>query len=274
SYGWRTGAFLASTLALLLAEYVGWSFAYSVMGLMVTFALLPAFLLGEPQRHKVTEKSDFLQDAIAPFKEFLTRHGAFIILAFVLLHKVGDTMANLMLRNLLVTLEFSKPEVAFYDVAVGQVALFAGIAVGGFLYARWGVAKSMLLSLFLMMISNLSFAVLAMIGHDVHFLAFTIGFENFASGVGGVIVVGYLSGLCNLAYTATQYALLSGAAAITGRFLTAPSGYLIDWVGFPVFYLITTVAAVPGIILFIFMIRNGFLGLEKMETPPKSTKIA
>lgn len=271
SYGWRTGAFLASTLALLLAEYVGWSFAYSVMGAMVAFALVPAFFLGEPLRHKVAEKSDLLKDAIAPFKEFLTRHGAFIILAFVLLHKIGDTMANLMLRNLLVELEFTKPEVAFYDVAVGQVALFIGIAVGGFLYARWGVAKSMLLSLVLMMISNLSFAVLAMIGHDVHFLAFTIGFENFASGVGGVIVVGYLSGLCNLAYTATQYALLSGAAAITGRFLTAPSGYLIDWVGFPVFYLITTAAAVPGIILFIFMIRNGFLGLEKPETAPKST---
>ena len=180
-------------------------------------------------------------------------------------------MANLMIRNLLVTLEFTKPEIAFYDVTLGQIALFSGIALGGFMYARLGVARTMLISLFLMMISNLSFAGLAVIGHDVNFLAFTIGFENFASGIGGVVVVGYLSSLCNLAYTATQYALLSGAAAILGRFLTAPSGFLINAMGYPAFYLMTTAAALPGIILFVYMIRFGFLGLENSEETPKST---
>lgn len=264
-YGWRMGAFLAGYLVLRVADIYGWPVAYFATTLLLLTALIPAFLVGEPERHRAPTEdkgiADIGEKVIAPFVEFLKRRGALLILGFILLHKIGDTMANLMLRNLLVTLDFTKVEVADYDVAVGTVALLVGVAVGGFLYARMGVARVMLLSLFLMMISNLSFAGLALLGHSTSFLAFTIGFENFASGIGGVAVVGYLSSLCNLAYTASQYALLSAASAVMGRLLTAPSGYLIDAVGFPVFYLLTTLAAVPGIVLFMFMMKHGFLGL-------------
>ena len=164
-----------------------------------------------------------------PLADFLKREGALLVLLFVLIHKIGDTMANLMIRDLLVGLGFTKDEILYGDVWVGFFALLAGIFVGGVLYAKLGMKRSVLVSLILMMISNLSFAGLAAAGHSMPMLAFAIGFENFASGIGGVVVVAYLSALCNLRYTATQFALLSAAAAIVGRFLTGTTaGALIE----------------------------------------------
>jgi PAT family beta-lactamase induction signal transducer AmpG len=117
-----------------------------------------------------------------------------------------------------------------------------------------------LISLLLMGVSNLSFAVLAEIGRSVSMMAFTMGFENFASGVGGVAVVAFLSAVCSLRFTATQFALFSAAAAILGRFLTGSlAGRLIEAMGYPNFYLLTTALALPGILLFWWMMRAGLV---------------
>jgi PAT family beta-lactamase induction signal transducer AmpG len=117
---------------------------------------------------------------------------------------------------------------------------------------------SVLISLVLMAVSNFGFAALAAAGHTNIGMAAAIGFENFASGIGGVTVVAYLSALCNLRFTATQYALLSALASIAGRFLTGTTaGSLINAMGYVNFYLLTTLIAFPGVILFWFMIRSG-----------------
>jgi PAT family beta-lactamase induction signal transducer AmpG len=109
-----------------------------------------------------------------------------------------------------------------------------------------------------MAVSNFSFAALAAAGHTNLGMAAAVGFENFASGIGGVTVVAYLSALCNLRFTATQYALLSALASIAGRFLTGTSaGALISAMGYVNFYLVTTVIALPGVILFWYMMRSG-----------------
>jgi MFS transporter, PAT family, beta-lactamase induction signal transducer AmpG len=117
-----------------------------------------------------------------------------------------------------------------------------------------------LLALVLMCVSNLSFAALAAVGHSNLGLAAAIGFENFASGYGGVVVVAYFSALCNLQFTATQYALISAAASVLGRVLTGTTaGGLIEAMGYVNFYLLTTVLALPGILLFWFMMRRGMI---------------
>jgi PAT family beta-lactamase induction signal transducer AmpG len=109
-----------------------------------------------------------------------------------------------------------------------------------------------------MAVSNLSFAMLAAYGHSNLGMAGAIGFENFASGIGGVAVVAYLSALCNLRYTATQYALLSALASIAGRFLTGTTaGGLIEAMGYVNFYLLTTLVALPGVALYAYMVRSG-----------------
>ena len=118
--------------------------------------------------------------------------------------------------------------------------------------------RSVLISLVLMAVSNFGFAALAAAGHSNIGMAAAIGFENFTSGIGGATVVAYLSALCNLRFTATQYALLSALASIAGRFLTGTTaGSLIQDMGYFNFYLLTTVVAIPGVILFWYMIRSG-----------------
>ena len=266
-YGWRIGAAAAGALALVLAARLGWAAAYLACAVFALPAMLVGVIMGEPARHREPIKPRGVVEAIveyfSPLTEFLRRQGALVVLLFVLIHKIGDTLANLTLRLLFQDLGFTNDEVAFYDVGVGFVALLIGIFLGGILYARMGMKRAVLVSLILMAVSNLSFAALAAAGHTNAGMAAAVGFENFASGIGGVTVVAYLSALCNLRFTATQYALLSALASIAGRFLTGTTvGALIDAIGYVNFYLLTTLVALPGVALFWFMIRSGLADLS------------
>ena len=266
-YGWRIGAAAAGALALILAARVGWTTAYLACAAFALPAMLVGVLMGEPVRHREPAKPRGVVEAIiayfSPLTEFLRRQGALVVLLFVLIHKIGDTLANLTLRLLFQDIGFTNDEVAFYDIGVGFVALLIGIFLGGILYAQLGMKRAVLISLILMAVSNLSFAALAAAGHTNIGMAAAVGFENFASGIGGVTVVAYLSALCNLRFTATQYALLSALASIAGRFLTGTTvGAMIDAIGYVNFYLLTTLVALPGVILFWFMIRSGLADLS------------
>ncbi len=261
-YGWRIGAASAGALALVLATRLGWSAAYFACAAFVLPAMLVGVVMGEPKRHREPARPHGVVQAVvtyfSPLTEFLRREGALVVLLFVLIHKIGDTLANLTLRLLFQDLGFSNDEVAFYDVGVGFVALIIGVFVGGVLYDRLGMKRSVLVSLVLMAVSNFSFAALAAAGHSNIGMAAAVSFENFASGIGGVTVVAYLSALCNLRFTASQYALLSALASIAGRFITGTAvGALIDAIGFVNFYVLTTLIALPGVVLFWYMIRSG-----------------
>src|SRR5688500_5049636 len=278
-YGWRLGSAAAGALALVLAARIGWTAAYIACAAFALPAMLVAVVMGEPARHREPARPHGVVEALvayfSPLVEFIRRQGAVVVLLFVLIHKIGDTLANLTLRLLFKDLGFSNDEVAFYDVGVGFVALFVGIFVGGILYARLGMKRSVLISLVLMAVSNFSFAALAAAGHSNLGMAAAVGFENFASGIGGVTVVAYLSALCNLRFTATQYALLSALASIAGRVLTGTSaGRLIEAVGYVNFYVLTTVLALPGVVVFWLMMRSGLadvsVGSVGKEGPTKT----
>ena len=261
-YGWRIGAASTGALALILAGRFGWSIAYISCAVFALPAILVGAFMGEPKRHiepvAITGLSHALINYFNPLIEFITRQGAWLVLSFVLIHKIGDTLANLTLRLLFDDLGFSNEEIAFYDVGFGFIAVLVGIFVGGIMYVRVGLKHSVLISLILMAVSNFSFAALALVGHTNIGMAAAVGFENFASGIGGVTVVAYLSALCNLRFTATQYALLSALASIAGRFLTGTTaGGLIEVLGYVNFYLLTTFLAFPGVLLFWYMIRSG-----------------
>lgn len=275
-YGWRLGSVCAGALALVVAETHGWRAAYLLCALFVLPAVFTAFWLGEPLRHRAPAALHGLaalyDTVVGPLSEFFARRGAWLVLLFVLLHKIGDTLANLTVRLLLNDLGFSNEEIATYDVGFGFIAFLVGIFIGGIVYARLGVKRSVLLSLILMGVSNLSFALLADLGHSNAMLSFTIGFENLASGIGGVVVVAYLSALCNLSYTASQYALLSAAASVVGRIVTGTTaGALIESMGYVDFYLLTTAVALPGILLFAWMMRAGIVDRAIAESDVRAT---
>lgn len=263
-YGWRIGSAGAGALALIVAARSGWSAAYMACALFALPAMVTALVLGEPARHREPAARKGLPEVIGaiigPFGEFFRRNGAWLVLLFILVHKVGDTLANLTFRLLFNDLGFTNDEIAIWDVGVGFWAYLIGIFVGGIVYARIGLKHSVLLALVLMAVSNLSFAALAAAGHSNLGMAAAIGFENAASGYGGVVVVAYFSALCDLRYTAAQYALISASASVVGRFATgATAGALIESMGYVNFYVLTTVLALPGVALFWWMGRSGLV---------------
>ncbi len=263
-YGWRIGSAGAAALALLVAGRFGWHVAYLTCILFALPAMITALVMGEPARHVVSNVRRSLADVgrsiVAPFTEFLRRSGAWLVLLFILLHKIGDTLSQLTVRLLFNDLQFTNDEIAVYDIGVGFWAYLIGIFIGGVLYTRLGLKRSVLLALVLMGVSNFSFAVLAAAGHSNLGLAAAIGFENIASGFGGVAVVAFFSALCNLQFTASQYALISASASVVGRVLTgSTAGAFIEQMGYVNFYLFTTVVALPGILLFWYMMRTGLV---------------
>ena len=279
-YGWRIGSAGAGALALVVSARAGWSAAYLACALFALPAMLTALVLGEPERHRepIARKGvgEVVTSIIGPFLEFFRRHGAWLVLLFILVHKVGDTLANPTFRLLFDDLGFTNDEIALWDVGVGFWAYLIGVFIGGVAYAKMGLKRSVLLALVLMAVSNLSFAALATAGHSNLGMAGAIGFENIASGYGGVVVVAYFSALCDLRYMAAQYALISAAASIVGRFATGTTaGALIESMGYVNFYLLTTVLALPGIVLFWWMSRSGLVdaamgtaGEEKADADP------
>ncbi len=269
-YGWRIGSAGAGGIALFVAARHGWTAAYVACAFLVLPAVLTALLMGEPARHReaTTRKGlgEVWDSITGPFAEFFRRHGALMVLAFILVHKIGDTLANLTFRLLFDDLGFTNDEIALYDVGLGFWAYLIGVFIGGAAYSRLGLKRSVLFALVLMGVSNLSFAALAAAGHSNLGMAGAIGFENIASGYGGVVVVAYFSALCDLRFTAAQYALISAGASIVGRFVTGTTaGAMIERFGYVNFYLLTTVLALPGIVLFWWMSRTGLVD-EAMGT--------
>ncbi|MFM5913196.1 MAG: AmpG family muropeptide MFS transporter [Chakrabartia godavariana] len=263
-YGWRIGSAGAGALALVVADRMGWSAAYMACAAFALPAMLTGLWLGEPKRHVVNNEKRAVGEVIAsivgPFTEFFQRSGAMLVLLFILVHKIGDTLANLTFRLLFDDLGYSNDEIAIYDVGVGFWAYLIGIFIGGVAFTRLGLKRSVLVALVLMALSNLSFAGLAASGHSNLAMAGAIGFENLASGFGGVVVVAYFSALCDLRFTGAQYALISAGASVVGRFLTGTTaGALIESLGYVNFYLLTTVAALPGIVIFWIMMRTGLV---------------
>ncbi|KQT32433.1 MFS transporter [Sphingomonas sp. Leaf412] len=263
-YGWRIGSAGAASLALVVAARYGWAAAYLSCALLALPAMVAALVIGEPARRRAPAARRGMGQALAavwrPFTEFFRRPGAGIVLIFILIHKIGDTLSQLVLRLLLDDLQFTNDEIAVYDVGIGFWAYLIGIFVGGWLYARLGLKRSVLLSLVLMGVSNAAFAALAAGGHSNAGLAGAMLFENIASGIGGVTIVAYFSALCDLRFTAAQYALISAAASVVGRIVTGTTaGAMVEDMGFVNFYILTTAIAVPGVLMFWWMARSGLV---------------
>jgi PAT family beta-lactamase induction signal transducer AmpG len=143
----------------------------------------------------------------------------------------------MVLRLLLDDMGYTNDEIAIYDVGVGFWAYLIGIFIGGVLYAQIGMKRSVLISLILMGVSNATFALLAATGKSNLALAAVMLFENTASGIGGVVVVAYFSALCDLRFTASQYALISAATSVVGRVVTGTTaGAMVESIGWVNFY--------------------------------------
>jgi PAT family beta-lactamase induction signal transducer AmpG len=270
--GYRIGMLVSGAGTLYLAEAGGWSSAYLVMAALMVVGIVTILLNPEPAGSEISSvgDGDYLQRlslwcqqaVVAPFADFMSRPYWKWILAFIVFYKFGDSLAGVMANPFYVDLGFSKNEVATISKGFGLAATLAGAFAGGMVVARYGIMSALLVCGVLQMLSNLMFAVQALIGYSVPMLMVTIAVENFTGGMGTAAFVAYLSMLCNIAHTATQYALLSSFMAFARTTLSAQAGYLVEAVDWFVFFALTTVAALPGLLLLWWLMRRGH-GTEK-----------
>ncbi len=279
-FGWRLGQVGSGAAGLLVADLLPWPMVFTLMAGLVFVGLIAILLNPEPIAPKSDEAEriesqveSFLESrqhlpprlahamawfysaVVGPFAEFMSRKGWFAVLAFILLYKFGDAVLGVMKTPFFLEIGFTKTEIAAVTKLFGFNAIIAGGILGGIVLARLGVLKGLLVCGVLMGASNLVFVLQALVGHDLWVLTLTIAVENITTGMGTTAFVAYLSSLCNVAYTATQYALLTSLMGFSRTIMSSGSGWLADQVDWITFFLITTAAAIPGLVLLLWMIK-------------------
>lgn len=252
--GYRLGMLLAGAGALIMADRMPWSSVYQWMGGFMVPAILFT-LIAPRERTDIRPPENMKEAVVGPLKEFFTRPGAMTILLFILLFKVGDLMAANLTTPFILQLGYSKTDMGTVAKGVGMIATIIGGLIGGTIMLRIPMKPSLILFGVLQAVSTLGFAVLASLPVAWLNLAAVIGFENFTAGLGMAAYGAFMAALTDRRFTATQYALLSSIMGITRVILPAPTGYIADAVGWQMFFVICTLAAVPGLLLLIPVFR-------------------
>jgi PAT family beta-lactamase induction signal transducer AmpG len=263
--GYRIGLLAAGAGALALSDVVDWRWVFAALGLLMAASIVITLLAPEPKLveapHDASRRIPPLLErlnvmVLQPLTDFAKRPAWVAILAFVLLYKFGDAIGGVMANPFYNELGFTGLEIAAITKIFGVIATLAGIAVGGIVVARYGVMRALLLGGVLQAVSNLLFSLQAAIGHDTAMLAVSIGGDNFTGGIGSAAFVAYLSMLCNRAFTATQYALLTSFMAVGRTILASAGGWLADHVDWVSFFALTALLAIPGLALLLYLWRH------------------
>jgi len=278
--GYRIGTLVAGAGALIIADHFGWFTAYAAMAGLMTLGMAVTLLLPEPDRAGLLPKSGHagllpksghagragveapdmaarFRDAIVdPFREFTTRDHWLVILAFVAVYKYGDALLGAMANPFYADMGFSGTEIAVITKGWGLAMSLFGAFLGGLLSFRFGILRALFVTGIGQLSGNLAFAGLAAAGKSLSLLTLAIAVENLTGAMATAAFVAYLSGLCNARFTATQYALLTSLTAQARTIFAAGGGWLADQTGWMAFFLVTIVAALPGLALLSWLIRR------------------
>jgi len=246
--GYRVGMLLASGGGLIMADQVSFSVVYLVMAACLLVGVITTLFAPEPKTPQGTPQS-MREALIEPFVDYLKRSGALWMLAFVLLYKVGDSMAAAMTTPFYLDIGFTKTEIGTVVKLFGFWATIVGAFSGGVIMLRLGINRSLWIFGALQAVSTAGFALLAHIGYSLTGLAAVVAFENISSGMGTSAFIAFMASLTNKRFTATQYALLTSLMGVPRVMASAPTGFLAKSLGWFEFFLICTFLAVPGLLL-------------------------
>jgi PAT family beta-lactamase induction signal transducer AmpG len=248
--GYRLGMLLAGAGALIMADRMPWPQVYQLMALFMAPAIL--FTMISPKEPTDIKTPENMREAIVgPLKEFFTRPGAITIILFILLFKVGDLMAANLTTPFILQVGYSKTDMGTVAKGVGMIATIIGGLIGGTIMLKLPMKVSLVIFGILQAVSTLGFALLTKLPVSWGNLAGVIGFENFSAGMGMAAYGAFMAALTDKRFTATQYALLSSVMGITRVILPAPTGFIASAVGWNMFFVICTLAALPGLLLLI-----------------------
>jgi PAT family beta-lactamase induction signal transducer AmpG len=262
-WGYRFALLAATTGVIWAAGLVGWHAALLCVALLLVVGPLVTLLAAEPTGDGAAPRTPAggtparraRHAVVDPLRDFLTRPGAVIILAFVALFKLGEAMGGIMTAPFYRGLGFTRDAIAGSG-PFSLVATLAGIAFGGWLVARIGVGRALLWTGSAQTVAMVMYEVLAHAPGQVAVLWLTVAIEAFAQGMADAAFLTYLSGLCSRAFTATHYALLSSIPALAIHTIGGFSGVLAGRVGWVVFYAICTFAALPAMALMVVLLRR------------------
>lgn len=251
--GYRVALLLTGSLALILADRIPWSSVYLLMAASMAIGIFGTLLAPEPKRISPPES---LADAVLlPFGEFFQRQGVFqalLVLLFILFYKLGDAFLSSMATTFLLQTGFSLTDIGAIQIGMGLIASIVGALVGGAFLSKLGINRSLWVFGILQALSNLAYFFLAQLGKNYQFLVITINVENFCGGLGTTAFAAFMMSQCNPRFSATQFALLSSIMAVSRDILIAPAGGLAKSTSWSMFFLISIVAALPGLLLLPF----------------------
>ncbi len=265
--GYRIAMLVSGAGALIIAARFGWFAAYATVAALLAVGML-VFIFGpEPaipvnaQPHAPTGRLDAIREWLAtavvePFADFMLRPRWLAIVIFIVGYKLGEALAGVMANPLYISLGFSLDQIAYVSKLVGFFATVAGALVGGVVATKLGVMRALILCGVLQSAGNLFYVLQAVGGHRLDYLALCVAAENFTGAMAGTALVAYLSDLCSPAFTATQYALLSSLAAVGRTMVASSGGVLADRLGWVPFFLLTTVATIPALLLLLWIARR------------------
>lgn len=268
--GYRIAVLAAGAGALLIADFASWELAYRVMAALMAVGVVTVLAIAEPETDAVEiglsgrgalhrQLAQWFSDAVVgPVLEFFRRHGraALLLLLFIGCYRISDMVLGVVANPFYVKLGFTLTEIATITKVFGVAVTLTGAALGGLAVARYGLNGPLVFGAVLLAVTNLFFAAMAVVGPELWFLVITISADNLAAGFTGTVFIAYLSGLTNVAYTATQYALFSSLMTLPGKFISGWSGAIVeqvDWVGF---FLYAGAMGIPAIVLAVIVTRR------------------
>ena len=252
--GYRVGMLLAGGGGLILADWISFEAMYRLMAVFMAACVAVTLLAPEPPLPEGRPRS-MREAVVLPFRDYFTRDGAWLILTFILLYKLGDTMASAMTTPFYLDLGYTKTEIGTVVKLFGFWATIAGGTLGGIWILRAGMHRALWLFGFGQMISTFGFVLLAQIPPNEMALAAVVAIENLTAGMGTAAFVGFMAALTDRRFTATQYALLSSLMGVPRVLLAAPTGWLAQAMGWSGFFLLCVVIAIPGLLLLRWVTR-------------------
>jgi PAT family beta-lactamase induction signal transducer AmpG len=249
--GYRVALITTGALAFMLADRMPWPMVYLALSALMLVGIVAAVTAPEPVMQETPPQS-FAEAVVLPFKEFFQRRGpgwGLLLLGFIVVYKLPDSLAGAIATPFLLDLGFSQSEIGVIQGGLGIAATIAGAVVGGQLVARTGINRSMWIFGALQALSNLAYYVLARVGQSHGMLVSAMLIESFCTGLVTAGFVAFMMSLCSQRFSATQYALISSLLGVSRDVVTAPVGAIAQATGWPTFFLVTVVAAIPGFAL-------------------------
>ncbi len=247
-YGYRIGMWLAGGGGLILADHMPFSRVYFIMALCMLVGVFTTLFAPEP-KVDVQPPRSMKEAVLDPLRDYFRRNEALWILAFILLFKIGDTMAAAITTPFYLDIGFTKTEIGTVVKVFGSWAMIVGAILGGVIMLRLGINRSLWIFGVLQALSTAGFALLARVGHSIPVLSGVIAFENLSSGMGTAAFVAFMASITNKKFTATQYALLTSIMGLPRVVASAPTGFLAKHMGWESFFMACALIAIPGILL-------------------------